>query len=142
MDLFLAGCQGLGLALAAGAFSGASGRHGAVGALLLVAAMVGGGALFGWSLDQEDHAAWPGFIAGAACAAFAFVVVRGIAAGALARGGDAYSGAMIALAALVLAGLSLVVAPISLVALVALGWLWGSRSRRESRKYEGLRTLR
>jgi hypothetical protein len=142
MDLFLAGCQGLGLALAAGAFSGASGRDGAIGALLLVAAMIGGGALFGWSLDQEDHPAWPGFIAGAACAAFAFIVIRGIAAGAQARGGDAFSGAMIALAALVLAGLSLVVGPVSLVALLALGWLWVSRSRREGRKYEGLRTLR
>jgi hypothetical protein len=142
MDLFLAGCQGLGLALAAGAFSGASGRDGAIGALLLVAAMIGGGALFGWSLDQEDHPAWPGFIAGAACAGFAFIVIRGIAAGAQARGGDAFSGAMIALAALVLAGLSLVVGPVSLVALLALGWLWVSRSRREGRKYEGLRTLR
>jgi hypothetical protein len=142
VDLFLAGCQGLGLALAAGAFSGASGRDGAIGAVLLVAAMIGGGALFGWSLDQEDHPAWPGFIAGAACAAFAFVVTRGVAAGAQARGGDAFSGAMIALAALVLAGLSLVVGPVSLVALLALGWLWVSRSRREGRKYEGLRTLR
>jgi hypothetical protein len=142
MDLFLAGCQGLGLALAAGAFAGASGRDGAIGALLLGAAMIGGGALFGWSLDQEDHTAWPGFIAGAVCAALAFAVVRGIAAGALARGGDAYSGALIALAALVLAALSLVVSPVSLVALAALGWLWAGRSRRESRKYEGLRTLR
>jgi MYXO-CTERM domain-containing protein len=34
------------------------------------------------------------------------------------------------------------VAPIAVVALVALGGLWLSRSRRESRKYEGLRTLR
>jgi hypothetical protein len=142
MDLFLAGCQGLGLALAAGAFSGASGRDGALGMLLLGAAMIGGGALFGWSLDQEDHAAWPGFIAGAVSAAFAFVVVRRVAAGALARGGDAYSGALIALAALALAGLSLVVSPVALVALAALGWLWVGRSRRESRKYEGLRTLR
>jgi hypothetical protein len=142
MDLFLAACQGLGLALAAGAFSGASGRDGAVGTLLLVVAMIGGGALFGWSLDQEDEPAWPGFVAGAVGAAFAFVVTRGVAAGAHARGGDAYSGAIIALAALALAGLSLLVAPISLVALAGLAWLWASRSRREGRKYEGLRTLR
>jgi hypothetical protein len=143
MDLFLAGCQGLGLALATGAFGGASGRRGPVGALLLVVAMVGGGLLFGWSLDQEDHPAWPGFAAGAVCAAAAFVVVRDFAAGALARAGDGgYTGGLIALSALVLAGLSLLLPPVALLALAGLLWLWAGRQRREARKYEGLRTLR
>jgi hypothetical protein len=143
VDLFLAGCQGLGLALGAGAFGGASGRQGIIGALLLISAMIGGGALFGWSLDQEDHPAWPGFIAGAALAAFAFVVVRAIAQGAGARmDGEGFTGAMIALAALVLAGLSLVISPIALVALGLLLWVSAGRRRKAAEKYEGLRTLR
>jgi hypothetical protein len=143
VDLFLAGCEGLGLALAAGSFSGASGRRGATGGLLLVGAMIGGGALFGISLDQEDHPAWPGFVAGAAAAAFAFVVVRGVAEGAGVRAeGGGFSGAIIAFAALVLAGLSLVLSPVSLVALVGLVWLWAARRRQAAQKYEGLRTLR
>jgi hypothetical protein len=143
MDLFLAGCQGVGLALAAGVFSGASGRRGAIGAFLLLAAMAGGAALFGWSLDEEDHAAWPGFIAGAACAAFAFVVIRGVAEGARTRAdGGGLTEALIALGGLVLAGLSLVAPPVSLLALAGVLWLWASRQRHEARKYEGLRSLR
>ncbi len=50
MDLFLAACQGLGLALAAGALAGAPGRRGAVGTVLLIAAAIAGGVLFGISL--------------------------------------------------------------------------------------------
>jgi hypothetical protein len=143
MDLFLAGCQGVGLALAAGVFSGASGRHGAIGVLLLVAAMIGGGALFGLSLEAEDHPLWPGAVAGAAVGAFAFVVTRAFTEAARSRAGaGGMTEALVALAGLVLAGLSLLLPPVSLLALVALLWLWGSRQSREARKYEGLRTLR
>ena len=105
--------------------------------------MIGGGALAGWSLDQEDHPAWPGFIVGAAVAAFAFTVVRSIAEGATARTeGEGFTGALIALAALVLAGLSLVVSPVALIALAGVAWLGAGRRRRAAQKYEGLRTLR
>jgi len=143
MDLFLAGCQGLGLALAAGIFSGASGRGGPIGGALLAAAIVGGAILFGISLVQEDHPAWPGWPAGALFAWFAFTVARDVAAGAAAReGGGSTSGLLIALAALALAGLSLLISPISLAALAGLGWLALARRQRASRKYEGLRTLR
>lgn len=143
MDLFLAGCQGLGLALAAGAFSGASGRRGAVGVLLLIVAAIGGGSLFGWALDQEDHSAWPGFAAGAAAAVFAYLVIRAVAEGARARADEGgYTGALIALAALGLAGLSLLLQPLVLVALLALAWVGLGQRRRDSQKYEGLRTLR
>ena len=61
MDLFVAGCQGLGLALAAGIFAGASGRRDAVGTALLVIAVIGGAILIGLSLETEDHPAWPGW---------------------------------------------------------------------------------
>jgi hypothetical protein len=143
MDLFLAGCQGLGLALAAGAFAGASGRRGAIGSLLLAAAVIGGAVLFGASLTTEDHPAWPGWPIGALAAWFAFAVVRGVAEGAASRAeGGAATGLMIAAAALALAGLSLLIPPISLVALAGLVWLAAARRARAARKYEGLRTLR
>ncbi len=143
MDLFLAGCQGLGLALAVGIFAGASARRDSIGWILLAVAALGGAALWGMSLAQEDHPAWPGWPVGAIFAWFAFTVSRDVAEGAAARdGGAGASGLLIAVAALALAGLSLLVPPISLLALAGLGWLALSRRRRSSRKYEGLRTLR
>jgi hypothetical protein len=143
MDLFLASCQGIGLALAAGAFGGASGRRGPIGTALLLFAMAAGAVMFGASLATEDHPAWPGWAIGALLAAFAFVVVRSLAEGAAARpDAGPWTGALLALGALVLAGLSLLASPIALVALAALAWLWVARRQRAGRKYEGLRTLR
>jgi hypothetical protein len=143
VDLFLAGCQGTGLALAAGVFFGATGRRGALGAALLAAAVAAGALLFALSLTAEDHPAWPGALAGAIFAALAFAVVRGFSEGARARQGDGgLSEVLIALAGLALAGLSLLISPIALVALVALVWLAVARRRTAARKYEGLRTLR
>ena len=143
MDLFLAGCQGAGLALAAGVFAGASGRRGAIGLLLLAAAVIGGAAVFGISLEEEDHDAYPGWALGALFAAFAFLVVRAIAEGAAARAeGAGFTGALIALGALALAALALLIPPIAIFAALALAWLWGQRRGRAQRKYEGLRSLR
>ena len=143
MDLFIAGCQGVGLALASGAFGGASGRRGIVGAVLLVFAIVGGAALFGIALEGEDHPAYPGWPIGALLALFAFLVVREFAEAAARRAdGDAFTAALIAVAALALAGLSLLFGPVGLLGLVALLWLWAGRRRRAAQKYEGLRTLR
>lgn len=143
MDLFLAGCQGAGLALAAGAVAGASGRRGAVGLVLLVAGIAGGAALFGVSLAEEDHPAYPGWPVGALLAAFAFAVVRDLAEAAARRaGGGGFTAALIALGALALAGLSIVLAPGALLGLLALLWLYLGRRSRAGRKYEGLRTLR
>ena len=48
----------------------------------------------------------------------------------------------IALAALALAGLSLLCGPLALVALVGIVYLGFARRSRAERKYEGLRTLR
>ena len=143
MDLFVAGCQGVGLALATGAFGGASGRRGVIGAFLLVIAMVGGAVLFGLSLESEDHPAWPGWPVGALLSAFAFVVVRDVAEAAASRAdGGGFTSALIALAALALAGASLLFGPLALLALAGLLWLWAGRRRRAAQKYEGLRTLR
>ena len=143
MDLFLAGCEGAGLALATGAFGGASGRRGALGVVLLAIAIVAGAALFGFSLAGEDHPAYPGWPVGALLAAFSFVVVRDIAEAAAVRAdGGGFTSALLALAALALAGLSLIVPPVSLAALAGLLWLYLGRRRRAAQKYEGLRTLR
>ena len=144
MDLFIAGCQGLGLALAVGILAGATGRRGAVGAALLAAAVVGGAVLFGASLTTEDHPAWPGWPLGALAAWFAFSVTREVAEGAAAReGAGSLTGLYIAIGAVVLAGLSLTpVSPVSLLALAGLAWLAAARRSRAGRKYEGLRTLR
>lgn len=143
MDLFLAGCQGLGLALAAGIFSGAAGRRGVLGGLLLVAAIAGGAVLFALSIAAEDHPAWPGALAGAAAAGFAYAVARGVAEGARARQGEVgMSEALIALAGLGLAGISLLLSPLALVALAALVGLALGRRRSAGRKHAGLRTLR
>jgi len=143
MDLFLAGCQGAGLALAAGALAGAPGRRAALGFVLLAAAALGGAVLFGLSLETEDHPAYPGWPVGALLGAFAFLVVRDIAEGAGARAdGVGFIGAMIALTALLVAALSLFLPPIAIAALLALCYLAASRRRHAQRKYEGLRTLR
>jgi hypothetical protein len=143
MDLFLAACQGAGLALAAGSLAGAPGRRESIGTLLPVAAIVAGAVLFGVSLGSEDHPAWPGWPLGAALAAFAFVVVRDLAAAAAKRAeGGGFIGALIAFAALALAGLSILLPPLGLVAIGALVWLYAGQRRRAAQKYEGLRTLR
>lgn len=143
MDLFLAACQGAGLALAAGIFAGASGLRGAPGILLALVAAVGGAALFGISLAAEDHPAWPGWPVGAALAGFAFVVSHDFAAGAAQRAdGGGLTGGLIALAALALAGLSLLAPPVAIVAFAGLAWLYIGRRRRAAQKYEGLRSLR
>lgn len=143
MDLFVAGCQGAGLALAAGVLCGAAGRRGTLGALLLAVAVAGGAVLFAASLTAADHPGWPGAAAGALLAAFAFAVARGVSEGARARQGAAgLTEALVALAALALAATSLLLSPVALAALAALIWLALARRRGAARKYEGLRTLR
>jgi len=143
MDLFLATCQGIGLALAAGTFGGASGKRGVIGFVLAAIVAIAGGLLFGASLASADHPAWPGWPVGAAIAVVAFGIVNGVVAGAQARHEGASSvGIIVALVALVLAAVSLFLEPVSLVAVLALGWLGSARRRRAQRKYEGLRVLR
>ena len=144
MDLFLAGCQGLGLALAVGALAGAPGRHEPFGAVLALAAVAVGGALFGVSLSAEDHPAWPVIPVGALAGLLSWGVWRDVVTAARAREQQAASGVgiFVALYALVLAGVSLVVSPVSLAALAGTAWLAIARRRRDARKYEGLRSLR
>jgi hypothetical protein len=143
MSLFLATCQGIGLAVAAGTFAGASGRRGPIGVLLAVPAAIGAAILFAVSLSNRDHPAWPGVPLGIIIAVLAFGVVSAVVAGAQARAKGASSiGLIVAAIAVIVAVLSVLVEPVGLVALLALLWLASARRRRAQRKYEGLRVLR
>lgn len=150
MDQFLHGCQGLGLALAsgmvAGAISGAFGHQGLHRHVLGVLAIVAAALLFGASLTAVDHPAWPGWIAGAAAGLGAFGLTEDVVSSARQRvEGGRPPGSLVAIvvaSGLVLAALSLVVSPVSLVALAAALWLAIGRRRRSQRKHEGLRVLR
>ena len=151
MDLFLAACQGLGLALATGIVAGAIAgtvperARGLVFALLLLAT-VSGALAFGASLESEDHPAWPGWLVGAVLALLAFGVARSVVSGASTRAGAQGSPAAIAgtvaLAGLLLAGLSVLLPPVALIVLAALLVLAMRRRQRADEKYEGLRSLR
>ena len=143
MDFFLAACQGAGLAVGAGALTGALGRRGTLSNLLLALAVVGGAILFGASLSAEDHPAWPGWPVGAGIAWLSFAVVSDFAEGAAARAeGGGFIAALVALAALATAGLSVIVQPLGLIALAGIVYLGLARRGRAARKYEGLRSLR
>lgn len=144
MSLFLAICQGVGLAIAAGTFAGASGRRDIVGVLLAIAAAVGGAILFAVSMSNRDHPAIVGIPLGAILAVIAYGVVSSVVAGAQARIRGASSiGLIVAGIALVLAVVTAFVwEPFGLLLLLGLLWLASARQRRAQRKYEGLRSLR
>jgi lysylphosphatidylglycerol synthetase-like protein (DUF2156 family) len=144
MSLFLATCQGIGLAIAAGTFAGASGRRGAIGVLLAIPAAIGAAILFDVSLSNRDHPGWPGVPLGIILAILAFGVVSSVVAGAQARARGASSvGAIVAGIAVVIAVLSTFVwEPLGLLFLLALLWLASARRRRAESKHEGLRVLR
>lgn len=147
----LAICQGLGLAIAAGLIIGA-----VVPPIMPTWGMLAGAAPLGViacgaALNGEDEALWPALPVGLLGAGLAATVSRDVAAGAARRqrgsadaGAQAPTGvtAIVVVSAVVVAALSLVVPPFSLVALLALAWLSLSRRRREERKHEGLRVLR
>jgi hypothetical protein len=144
MDYFLAICQALGIALAIGALAGAAGPEGLSAALLGGAAAAAGGAAAGFSMSIDDQSVIGGIVAGALGALVAALVVSGVVAGAGRRseGGTGAIGFIVALAAAALVGLAILIPPVSLAVLVALGWLALARRRRAERKYEGLRILR
>ena len=141
--MLLAICQGLGLAIAVGLIIG----------VVVPPIMPAWGAIAGAALNGADEALWPALPVGVIGAGLAAVVTRDVAAGAVRRqdGGlgaqpqaQAPGGvtAIVVLAAVVVAGVSLVLKPFSLLVLVALIWLWFSRRRQAERKHEGLRVLR
>jgi hypothetical protein len=150
--MFLAICQGLGLAIAAGLILGVvfppiMPTWGAVVGAAPLGVLAAGAALNG-----ADEAIWPALPVGVIGAGLAVVVSRDVASGAIRRQRDRVTGAdvqtpsgvtvIVVVAAVVVAGISLVFEPVSLVVLLALSWVWVSRRRRAERKHEGLRVLR
>jgi hypothetical protein len=150
--MFLAICQGLGLAIAAGLILGVvfppiMPTWGAVVGASPIGVLAAGAALNG-----ADEAVWPALPVGVIGAGLAAVVTRDVAAGAVRRQRDQVTGAqvqapsgitvIVVLAAVIVAGVSLVVEPFSLVALLGLIVLWITRRRQAERKHEGLRVLR
>jgi hypothetical protein len=115
--------------------------------LAAVAGLVLGGLLFAGSLAEGGHEAWPGIVAGVACAALAWISVGGVLERASERlrrsgAGDGLLGVYAEGAALLLAGLSIALPPLAFLALIAFAVLL-VRSRGEGeRKYAGLRILR
>lgn len=150
--MLLAICQGLGLAIAAGLILGVvfppiMPTWGAV-----VGAAPLGVLAAGTALNGAGEALWPALPVGVIGAGLAAVVTRDVASGAARRQQDRLSGAdlqapsgvmaIVVLVAVVIAAVSLVLKPFSLLALVGLVWLSISRRRRAERKHEGLRVLR
>lgn len=150
--MFLAICQGLGLAIAAGLILGVvvppiMPTWGAIAGAAPIGVLAAGAALNG-----ADEALWPALPVGIIGAGLAAVVTRDVAAGAIRRQRDQVTRAevqapsgvtvIVVLAAVVVAGISLVLEPVSLLALLALSFLWVSRRRQAERKHEGLRVLR
>jgi hypothetical protein len=150
--MFLAICQGLGLAIAAGLILGVvfppiMPTWGAVVGAAPIGVLAAGAALNG-----AGESVWPALPVGAIGAGLAAVVSRDVASGAIRRQRDRVTGAdvqspsgvtaIVMVAAVVVAGISLVFEPFSLLVLVAMSWVWVSRRRRAQRKHEGLRVLR
>jgi putative copper export protein len=150
--MFLAICQGLGLAIAAGLILGVvfppiMPSWGALAGVAPLGVLAAGVALKG-----ADEALWPALFVGLIGAGLAVLVTRDVATGAARRQQDQLAGAnaqtpagvtvIVVVAAVVVAAASLVLPPFSLAVLLALAWLGASRRQRAQRKHEGLRVLR
>ena len=112
---------------------------------LLALSVLLGALLAAGSLADRSHPVVPGLILGAACAALGFFAARNLFARARRRL-DADAAATLPVygegAALAAAGSSVLLPPLALVILLALGFMLRGSRRREERKYAGLRILR
>ena len=144
MDFFLATCQALGIALAIGMVAGAIGPQGGISAVLEWVAAALGAAAGALSMSADDQTLIAGLIVGAVGGWLAARVISSIVFGAAKRAEAGFGGVgfVVGAVALVLAVLSILLPPISLIALLGLGWLALARRRRSERKHAGLRILR
>jgi hypothetical protein len=144
VDAIFAICQALGIGIAVGALAGATGFEGSArGGMTLLMAGVGLAAGI-ISASADDESVILGALAGLAGAALACAVISDVVAGAGRRGADGARalGFIVALAALAVAGLSILLPPLALLPAVGLAYLARARRQRAQRKYEGLRVLR
>jgi hypothetical protein len=107
--------------------------------------LVFGALLFAGSLADTGHTSWPGLIGGAACAALGFAAVSGLLMRTRRRldsSAVSFLAAYADLLSLALAGLAILIPPISFVALAGFVLLLMGGRRAGGQKYEGLRILR
>ena len=113
--------------------------------LLAGLALVVGALLFAGSLAEGDRDAWPGLVAGVACAGLGYAAVALLFARARRRtdgGGAGLLSVYADVIALALAGLAIALPPVGLVALVAFAVYLLAATRQRRLKYKGLRILK
>lgn len=104
-----------------------------------------GALLFAGTLDDRHATWWPGLLAGVVCALIAQAGARSLLTRTRARLDPAAAAALFLYAeaaALVLAGLSVLVPPVSVLAIAFFLWLRTGGRRRDGERYAGLRILR
>ena len=108
-------------------------------------ALVLGALLAAGSVADRSDEWWAGLVAGLACAALGFQAVRTLFSRVRRRLDDQAAAALPVYAegaALIVAAVSILFAPLALLVLVALAWLLAGGRRRAGEKYAGLRILR
>jgi hypothetical protein len=116
-----------------------------VAGVLAVIAAVLGALFFAGELARAGDTAWPGWIAGAVCAAIGIAATRPLFARVRARLDPDAAGAVPLYAegaAVLLTALSVLAPPVGIIGLALLAWLLVAGRRREGQKYAGLRILR
>jgi uncharacterized membrane protein YgdD (TMEM256/DUF423 family) len=104
-----------------------------------------GALLFAGTLDDRHATWWPGILGGLVCALIAQEGARSLLTRTRARLDAEAAGALFLYAeaaALVTAGLSVLIPPVSILIIGFFLWLRLGRRRREGEKYAGLRILR
>jgi len=142
MDSFFILCLGAGLGVAVGSLAAATGRVPSLlsllGAIAVLAGLVVAAAVASLGDDSIALAALGGLLG----AAIAVAVLGGFVIAASRRATGAGGLAVwVGVFALIVAGLTLLLPPLALLAVAALVWLGLARRRREPRKYKGLRSL-
>lgn len=134
---------GAGIGVAIGMIAGTTGLQGSArGRMTVLAAVIG--LVLGLLLTSAfDGSTIIGGLLAAIFAGLGCAATSDVVAGASRRAGATWAlSLMVILAALVVAGLTVVLPPLGLIAAALMIWLMIGRRRREDRKYAGLRILK